>query len=120
MMLGPRQSKLVERLETYMGEQGFRYLECDGKQCVMGVAVRLAMEDGVEVRVRLAPNGITYFDNHPSILPESVRDYFDFVDSLGFAKVGRDSLVALNDSKRLTFKEIAAELRSGEYFKEVK
>jgi len=118
-MLGPRQRRLVERLETYEGKQGYGSLECGDERCALGVAVRLAMEEGVNLNT-CKLNGHTYFNTFKSYLPQSVAAYFGFYSWSGSNSTEETSVLLLNDSKRLTFKEIAAELRSGRFFKEVK
>lgn len=124
--MGPRQLALLEAWEKYEGNQGFGTLEeIDVEKglcrCALGVACRVAMDLGLDIRCSVYQSlgsKITEFENIATSLPERVRNFFKFADAIGSPVIGADSVVVMNDVHALPLKEIAKKVREGKYFLE--
>lgn len=124
--MGPRQLALLEAWENYHGVQGFGLLEeVDVEKgvcrCALGIACRVAMDLGLDLRctsINVLGNEVTEFENVATCLPERVRDFFKFADSVGSPIIGSDSVIVMNDTHTLTLKQIAGNVREGKYFLE--
>jgi hypothetical protein len=100
----------LERLMTSVDDQV--------KHCCLGVACRVAEENGlpIETMTRTTPDGhIVYFDSTSTRLPERVQEWFGFADHdpelvLERTELGlrvQRSATECNDMLRMTFPEIA-------------
>lgn len=80
------------------------------KNCCLGVACRLFMEDGGELEVSKS-NGVTVFSDDAHYLPSKVRDYYGLASYKG-ATNSFESLANFNDTGS-TFEQIADIIESG-------
>ena len=108
----------IEALESGKYPQTKDHLHDDMGYCCLGVACDLfAKELGIE-RKWIEHGQIELFSDLQSVMPESVVTFLDLNDNCGGAYPKLDnSLVCLNDSGK-TFEEIAAALKTGDYWKE--
>lgn len=107
---------LVEALRSGEHEQARGHLEAreDGKikRCCLGVACRVAMANGLELKVNENDGWAnTLFNGQDDVLPHTVAEWFDFYDTNPTVAVLREgdwvSATRANDSLRLNFAEIA-------------
>lgn len=83
-------------------------LEEDGRQCCLGVACRIAIEDGVPITVIADADGPTKFDGHVDYLPDSVMGWLGLTTPTGeFVDPYVASLVDANDNRSFNFGRIA-------------
>lgn len=116
--LGPRQEKYLQMLESGDYQQVQMYLckieEGVRKYCCLGIACLL--HGAKEEQCVDAGSNFISFDGEKDYLPTEVQKYLRFRGHDGgeFAWNGYfldQSLIDLNDSRHLTFKEIAAVIR---------
>jgi len=110
-MLGPRQLKLVEALESGEYNQTTRVLKNDEGYCCLGLACELAKED---LGCDWAPGSNTFL-GYEEILPRKVMYYYNFTTTTGNFGSTKQCLTNLNDGVggycQNTFKEIAQVIR---------
>lgn len=82
-------------------------LEDKNGNCCLGVACRVAIENGVSLTVTTNRSGETIFDGHTVYLPRKVMDWFGLATLEGEI-IGRSfSLISLNDLSGKSFEGIA-------------
>jgi hypothetical protein len=83
--------------------------------CCLGVACDIALKNGVEIVVTESHSvgdipGFTFYNGHSVGLPDVVRDFFGLRDRYGKfeeSDISVQDLANLNDSRNLTFEQIA-------------
>ncbi|MEU9871081.1 hypothetical protein AB0C87_24840 [Actinomadura sp. NPDC048021] len=107
-------------LESGRFKQGKGKLEAGGEHCCLGVLCRVAIENGLDIRVEPYEHSIetgekpTAFDDATNYPPESVEKWAGFDTDNPMVEVeelGAVSLVSLNDTYGYTFEEIAKLIR---------
>lgn len=110
-MLGPRQQKLVDALKSGEYEKATGFLQVGNKFCCLGVATKIAEEDGIPVKKN--NNG----ELKGCVLDHAIRDYFSFYSLDGRDISCSDPLWGINDEHD-TFKEVIEAIENGNYFQE--
>lgn len=115
--------KVVDALRSGEFIQGFNKLEYvrDGvtKNCCLGVACRVAMQNGVDLRTHqsIFDSRITAFDDEIAGLPKAVLNWLGINDEflrLDKPSGQRTNAMRLNDTHRWSFDQIA-DLIEGNY-----
>lgn len=119
-----RRRHLVKALRSGKYTQGIGCLEAargffddatlPGSNCCLGVGCRVAIEDGLDIDVRV-DDEVVRFDGEGGILPRSVMDWYGFATTSGeYRSNGRPtaSLIYNNDDDRMTFEQIADVIES--------
>lgn len=101
----------VEGLRSGRFKQITGALENDGRNCCLGVACRLYMEDGGELEVFMSNNEIVSFDRERGYLPTKVMDWLGLHERDGTLRNEYISLSRMNDSGH-SFEEIANVIES--------
>lgn len=105
----------VDGLRSGRFKQGVWALESDGRQCCLGVACRLFIEDGGDLNVNEA-YGITIFSGCQAVLPEDVQNWLGLATNNGHTVQPVDthysSLMHLNDNG-YSFDQIADIIEKG-------
>jgi hypothetical protein len=113
--LTPNQLKWVEALESgafKQGQGGLAVERGDGSReyCCLGVACRLAIQDGVPItEVPANHSDDIIFDRKAGYLPRRVQKWLSVDDSN--PTIGNHYAAELNDEHGLSFAEIAARVR---------
>lgn len=95
-MLNPNAKLWVEALRSGKYKQVTDALENRHGQCCLGVACRVAIDNGLALRVN-ADGAVTYFGDDTAELPRAVKEWLGLATSYGrFDDL--TSLVALNDN----------------------
>lgn len=111
-----RRAKLVEALRSGKYQQGKAALEIIGEEqrtyCCLGVACRVAEENGLVLSIKHHDN-LVLFDDNLGTLPSSVRQWYGFSTEEGEFDPEDDptmlpvSLIEANDIHNFTFDMIA-------------
>lgn len=109
--LGPLQTEWIRRLRSGEYEQGDGCLErrAYGKVyfCCLGIACRVAIDSGVDVKLVNKGDYVEYEGGHAASLPREVMHDMKFRSGFGECVADqKDSLAILNDHHK-TFSEIA-------------
>lgn len=109
MNLGPNQTRWLEALESGNFEQGFSQLCRGGAYCCLGVGAEIFRT--TESREKNLDEVV--FDGHSGIAPTYLQVALKLHSDIGTAnnETGHN-LVTLNDEDGLSFKEIAAIVRT--------
>lgn len=98
----------VEALRSGKYKQTTCALEDHQGSCCLGVACRVAIEQGVDVTTHKDSNRLTFFEDSRIMIPTAVQNWLRLQTSLGeFSDVnGENSLAGINDDGA-TFEQIA-------------
>jgi hypothetical protein len=114
LSLKERRAKLVEALRSGKYQQGKAALEIIGEEqrtyCCLGVACRVAGQNGLLLSIKHHDN-LVLFDDNMGTLPSSVRQWYGFSTEEGEFDpddaMQPASLVEANDTHNFTFDMIA-------------
>lgn len=108
-MVTENAKKLIAALRSGRFKQGFTRLTMiqDGEDfdCCLGVACKVAMEEGIYLKVQRYSGVVTYDDCLVS-LPDVVRDWLGFTTESGRFNTD-EFLTDKNDIEKLSFESIA-------------
>lgn len=108
--LNPNAELWVKALESGDYKQGKGRLCNENKYCCLGVACEVAIMNGVPItkieNAYLTSDSKVMF----SSLPDAVKDWLNLFSITGNCSIG--DLIYLNDMRGISFKEIAAFIRS--------
>jgi hypothetical protein len=106
-MLNKNAKKWVAALRSGNYQQGIYKLHRGNKFCCLGVACDLySKENYLEIRDDIANNAVAY-DNETQYLPRVVGVWLGLRTRDGHYGKGSRTLTKLNDSKKLSFSQIA-------------
>lgn len=121
--LGPNQKKWLKALESGKYKRGKESLKVDYgdgfKYCCLGIACEVAGANWIKAH----DDGCYTVNGRGGFLPKSIMEWLGVFYNDGSCPSGTyPSMIAMNDEKNLSFKEIAARIRKRpeEYFKESK
>lgn len=104
----------IEALESGEYKQGMGCLNSGDKFCCLGVLCELAYKEGVVQKHAVEGYEETFYDNADDVLPFSVKEWAGLSETNPEVEIEDESgdlmnetLIELNDSHELTFKQIA-------------
>lgn len=103
----------AEALESDRYSQGRYTLTRRGADCCLGVACKVAIHNGLAVKVETDLDGYVMYDGHGNLLPPSVIEWYGFRDNNPdlLTDEGEVSATNLNDAYEWTFGQIAEAIR---------
>lgn len=116
VVMTPRLDRIllwIEALESDRYSQAHYTLTKRGADCCLGVACKVAVHNGLAVKVETDLDGYTTYDGVENLLPNSVVEWYGFRDSNPdlLTDMGEVSAASLNDSYEWTFSQIAEAVR---------
>ncbi len=99
----------VDALRSGEYTQGFGTLTWDGRDCCLGVAVKVAIHNGLSTVVEDEDDGRVSYDGEIAVLPLAVRQWYGFSDNNPELSNGEITFSATtwNDDGCANFYEIA-------------
>jgi hypothetical protein len=106
-----------DELETTQVKQGRGVLNRNNETyCCLGLACEVAIKNGLNLgKIKMKDGNYLYGEDNVALLPQAMTNWLGLRHCAGESESGQlDSCVRMNDSLRLSFKEIGKRLQANE------